>query len=108
MTDERLTVLQVSPADIGGGAEKVALDLHEQYLKRGIDSWLAVGRKTSTHDRVLEIPRDDSASSWKRRLLGLADSRSHGPHRARRRLGTRSRAQDRSRPRPHGPHPAGT
>lgn len=78
MSAEKLTILQVSPTDIGGGAEKVAVDLHHQYLNRGVDSWLAVGRKCSADDRVLGIPRAAGSSGWKRGLLGVADSVSGG------------------------------
>lgn len=74
MSADRLTVLQVSPADIGGGAEKVAFDLHRQYVERGMDSWLAVGRKLSADEQVLEIPDDPNPSRWKSGLLGLAQS----------------------------------
>jgi hypothetical protein len=38
-----LSVLQVSTADVAGGAEKVALGLHQAYLHRHLDAWLAVG-----------------------------------------------------------------
>jgi glycosyltransferase involved in cell wall biosynthesis len=38
----QLKVLQVSPQDVGGGAERVALGLHLGYRRRGIDSRLLV------------------------------------------------------------------
>lgn len=37
-----LRILQVSPQDIGGGAERVALDLHQGFLRRGVDARLMV------------------------------------------------------------------
>jgi len=40
-------ILQVSTADIGGGTEKIAWDLHQGYLSYGYHSRLAVGRKRS-------------------------------------------------------------
>lgn len=40
-----------------GGAESSALNLHQQYVKRGIDSWLAVGRKQLPDPRILQIDR---------------------------------------------------
>jgi len=36
-----LRILQVSTADIAGGAERVALDLHRAYLARGHEATLA-------------------------------------------------------------------
>ena len=42
MTRDRLRVLSVNASALGGGAERIALSLHEEYLARGIDSWLAV------------------------------------------------------------------
>ena len=68
------TVLQVSPRDVGGGAEKVALDLHRQYRKRGLDSWLVVAKRVSSEPGVIEMPADTSRSKWTRALLGYADA----------------------------------
>jgi len=67
-------ILQVSPREIGGGAEKVALDLHRAYLNRGIDSWLAVGDATCETDNVLSIPPTGTRSQWTRALLDAANS----------------------------------
>jgi len=69
-----LHILQVSPLDIGGGAEKVALDLHRAYLQRGLDAWLAVGTRTGGDPNVLQIPCRGSDSAWSQRLLGAAES----------------------------------
>ncbi|MBU4556545.1 MAG: glycosyltransferase [Actinobacteria bacterium] len=49
-------ILQVSASDVGGGAERVAMDLHRAYLARGLDATLAVGARRSTTDGVVEIP----------------------------------------------------
>lgn len=38
MTGKKLRILQANTADVDGGAERVALDLHQEYLVRGIDS----------------------------------------------------------------------
>jgi hypothetical protein len=44
LTDERrLSILQISTNDIGGGAEKVEWNLFRGYRERGYRSWLAVG-----------------------------------------------------------------
>jgi glycosyltransferase involved in cell wall biosynthesis len=61
-------VLQVSTADIGGGAEKVALDLHRAYRELGIDASLAVGYRRTLDERVLQIPNEERRSGWARRL----------------------------------------
>jgi len=41
--DFPLSITQVSTSDVGGGAERIALDLHQAYQARGIDAALAVG-----------------------------------------------------------------
>jgi len=50
-----MKILQVSTADIAGGAEKVAWQLFQEYRRRGHDSWLAVGLKHSADLDVLLI-----------------------------------------------------
>ena len=50
-----MTILQLSTADAGGGAEHIARALHRGYRARGRDCWLAVGRKSTGEDRVVEI-----------------------------------------------------
>jgi len=73
MSAERpLRVLSVNAAVIGGGAERVALTLHERYLARGIESWLAVGNRNAEEPGTLRIPRDAGRSAWARMVLGLA------------------------------------
>jgi len=48
-------ILQVAPSDQAGGAERIALDLHTEYLRRGYDAWLAVGQKETETTNVLAI-----------------------------------------------------
>jgi glycosyltransferase involved in cell wall biosynthesis len=50
-------ILQVSTQDLGGGAEKSALFLFNEYRKRGYKSWLAVGSKFSNDPDIFEIPK---------------------------------------------------
>jgi hypothetical protein len=57
--------LQVSTADIGGSAEKVAWNLFQSYRARGHGSWLAVGRKCSDDPGVLLVPNDNCRSRWR-------------------------------------------
>lgn len=76
MRRDELTILQVSPNDEGGGAERVALDLHSAYLARGLDAWLALGVNHGHVAHTLQIPNTASRSAWARQVLsaaGLAD-----------------------------------
>lgn len=62
-----MNILQVSTADVGGGAERIAFGLFRAYKERGHGSWLAVGTKRSDADGVIEIPRPRS-NGWRRSL----------------------------------------
>lgn len=62
-------MLSVSPSVAGGGAERVALTLHERYLADGIDSWLAVANVNADAERVLQIPVDAERGQWASSLL---------------------------------------
>jgi glycosyltransferase involved in cell wall biosynthesis len=50
-----LRILQINTADIGAGAEKSALNLFRGFRTRGLDSWLAVGRKLSDDPDVFPV-----------------------------------------------------
>jgi glycosyltransferase involved in cell wall biosynthesis len=67
-------ILQVSTSDVGGGAEKIAWNLHRAYRARGCQSWLAVGaRRAQADDGVLVMPNDASRGAWARTVSGAAD-----------------------------------
>lgn len=66
-----LVILQVSAADGGGGAERVARDLCTVYGRRGLRSWLAVGTKRTAAADVLEIPRPRTHVPWAWLCWGL-------------------------------------
>jgi glycosyltransferase involved in cell wall biosynthesis len=51
----RVKILQISTADVGGGAEAVALSLHRGLRERGHDTVLAVGFKRTQEEGVVEI-----------------------------------------------------
>jgi glycosyltransferase involved in cell wall biosynthesis len=51
-----MKILQVNTTDTGGGAEKIAFNLFQEYLKQGHQSWLAVGIKRSLSNYVYPIP----------------------------------------------------
>ena len=62
-------ILQVTPTDIGGGAEAIARSLHEELTARGVVTRLAVGSLKVGGEGVTEIPRGAGASSRVERLL---------------------------------------
>lgn len=68
------TVLQVGTAAVGGGAEAVMRSLHEEYLRREIDSWIAVGIPNAAIDprRTLTIPNDEYRTPFAKALLPTA------------------------------------
>ncbi len=55
MDSELSTILQVNAQDVGGGAERIASDLFAHFRKRGLRSYLAVGRKVSDDPDVLTV-----------------------------------------------------
>ena len=68
-----LQIVQVNSSDIGGGAEKVALDLFQAYRKRGLGSHFVVGKKFSNDPDVLLLASNAYRSRWAR-LCGDAGS----------------------------------
>jgi glycosyltransferase involved in cell wall biosynthesis len=70
-TERPLRILQVSTADIGGGAEKVAWNLFQSYRALECDSWLAVGYKRGDDPNVVPIPRLNHHGLWSRLWLYL-------------------------------------
>ena len=72
MTRDGLNILQVSTADRGGGAERVAMNLHERFLERGHSATLAVGRKTGKDQKVVEIPNARERHAWARFWAGAS------------------------------------
>jgi len=67
-----MRIVQVSTADVGGGAERIAADLHRGSLRRGLDSVLAVGFRFDSIERTLVIPNDERRGAWARAVLRLA------------------------------------
>ncbi len=72
MTRPGLSILQVSTADHGGGAERIAMNLHRRFQSRGHQATLAVGRKTGDDDAVALIPNDASRNRWSRFWAGVS------------------------------------
>ena len=75
MTDiqEHLNIIQVSTADIGGGAESSAWNLFKYYQLMGHNSWLSVGHKFTDDQNVLEIPNNKCCNRWAKMWCGFAD-----------------------------------
>ena len=61
-----MNILQVSSADIEGGAEKIAWTLHHCYLAQRHGAWLAVGRKSSNAPNIVRLPHDAYRPLWQR------------------------------------------
>jgi glycosyltransferase involved in cell wall biosynthesis len=71
-TGRRLRVIQVSTADIRGGAEQVAWNLFAAARSRGHGSWLAVGEKRSDDPGVIVVPNDGAEGRLSRLSRRLA------------------------------------
>ncbi|MFC1960131.1 glycosyltransferase [Chloroflexota bacterium] len=56
MPDTLSNILQISTTDQRGGAARIAWLLHQDYQARGLNSWMAVGERTSNTPQVLTIP----------------------------------------------------
>ncbi len=69
-----IRIMQLSPQDLGGGAERVALDLHQGYLRRGIDATLLVRFNRTRPLGVREVDVYEGTTPWAR-MLGIADRR---------------------------------
>jgi len=61
-----LNILQVSSADISGGAQRIAWNLYRAYRERGFRSYLAVGYKQSRDLEVLPISHEGASKGWAR------------------------------------------
>lgn len=61
-----LNILQVSTADHGGGAERIAMNLHRQFRERDHEATLAVGRKVGDDPFVVEIQNARASNRWAR------------------------------------------
>jgi glycosyltransferase involved in cell wall biosynthesis len=66
-------ILTVNSADLGGGAERVARELHHAYAAAGEDAWFAVGAKRGVDPRTIEIPNRAARTGWARTWMTLAD-----------------------------------
>jgi len=59
-----LTILQIAPSDVAGGAERSAKNLFHAFKTLGHESFLAVGRKTGKQKDILVLPNDEYRNGW--------------------------------------------
>jgi glycosyltransferase involved in cell wall biosynthesis len=83
-----MRILVINTLDRGGGAEKVAGDLHYGYIARGYDSRFLVGKKYTTSGSVVEVDTHAHGAPWSslcRFVEGMVARlpRFHGQSRAR-------------------------
>jgi glycosyltransferase involved in cell wall biosynthesis len=64
-----MNILQVSTADVAGGAERIAYTLFKRYREWGHGSWLAVGRKRTAESGVIEMSRRTNGQAGRLRKL---------------------------------------
>lgn len=64
VTMETLRILQLCTYDRGGGAEKVALDLHRAYLAAGHDARLVVRHRWTDTPGVVELDAFAGVAPW--------------------------------------------
>lgn len=57
--------MQVSPVDRGGGAEAVALGLHREYRRRGLEAVLVVGRREDASEAGVVQLRHGGGVGWR-------------------------------------------
>jgi glycosyltransferase involved in cell wall biosynthesis len=70
----QLRILQVSSADIAGGAETSARNLHREFQRLGHDSRLMVGTKRSDEEKVIELPNDSSRNALVKILSSVLET----------------------------------
>jgi glycosyltransferase involved in cell wall biosynthesis len=61
-----MRILHINTSDIGGGAEKIALDLFRQANANNYQSILAVGKKCTEEPGIIEIRNNQYRNSWAR------------------------------------------
>jgi hypothetical protein len=69
-----LAIIQVNTVDDRGGASQVAWNFHNNYIRRGLHAYMAVGQKHCRLPTVSEIPNLVAKSYWTRSLSELAKS----------------------------------
>ncbi|MCL5102495.1 MAG: glycosyltransferase [Armatimonadetes bacterium] len=92
-----LRILQINTYDVAGGAERIALTLHQAYRALGHDAWLVVRQRKTSNEAIVELDEMRFAGGYGRfwrgmaRLLRPLDGKVRGASRARRCLEACSR-----------------
>lgn len=68
-----MKIVQVLPEDMNGGAFRVPLYLHDQYVKMGFKSLIFVGEKHTNWNFVLQIPNYQMRSLWAKFFLRIEE-----------------------------------
>jgi glycosyltransferase involved in cell wall biosynthesis len=79
MDASRLSILQISTRDVGGGAEAVALNLHRAYRARGHGATLLVGERTTQIEGVQRLRNGVGLHGWRGWWWGLDDALAERP-----------------------------
>ncbi|MDO9085181.1 MAG: glycosyltransferase [Anaerolineaceae bacterium] len=67
-------ILQINSSDLAGGAERVSYNLHKSYIKKGLHSWLVVGKKHSLDEDIFELDHFKNKNYIARYLKKIARS----------------------------------
>lgn len=66
-------ILQVSPLDVGGGAQQIAWNLFQELRRLGLESWMAVGKQSSKDPQIYEVPKTRVVGLWADFCYSLAN-----------------------------------
>ena len=61
-----MRILQINTLNRGGGAEMVAVRLHDAFREGGHDAWLGVGRVADEVAGAYQLPSYDGWGAWGR------------------------------------------
>lgn len=67
-------VVQVLPEDMNGGAFRVPLYLHGEYVKMGFKSFFLVGQKNTNWNFVLELPNYQMRTWWEKIFIDIGNN----------------------------------
>jgi glycosyltransferase involved in cell wall biosynthesis len=70
--NKKISVIQISTSDFGGGAERIAFDLFKAYKSLGHKSLLFVGRKRINDNNIFEISNDSYRNNWAQFWIKMA------------------------------------
>lgn len=71
VVDSSLRILTVSTSDIAGGAERVAWNLFDEYRRRGLQSYLAVGYRKLNDSDIFLLSEHEKRGPWFKLVSGV-------------------------------------